>query len=565
MQRNRLCAVLAVALACAMGIPVQAAVAEEPAPASVPTQPAPAGTPRPMADVPLAERDEQQLFTDVPAPWRDYLLKARRAESLDDRLARCLAYPDLPGNAWPAGYGDAHCRYHLDDPLPLAEVARFVDAGDIAGLEQRIRTVFLRHGEPGGEGVHQVFGNFADTSAEGFDERLRIAERWVELAPESGYAALARAEVWRGRGWGVRGTAYVRDTPAAALREMQALHEKAVVEFGRAVSLQPDLIDAWIGLVDLVKAGSDDPVGAFAKARALDAGCGELAYRRMTNLLPRWGGSRGAMDAFASQLEPLVASRPLLANQQSSPFADYVDDVDDEQLYTPEVLDLLDEAVRLSGDEVSLAKAADVRMNIDGERRDLNRALAELLQVGRFKERSAWASGQLAWFLVRRDPTWALRLARQGVAKDPNSAWLHYLRGAAANNSRQFDEAQEHYLIAAVHADYSRAALRELSQMWLMDSELPPAEQAVRALPFIDRLLAEHPDDGRGLFMRMLARSAAASRRVVDDRDMEAFLAKADLSDPWQKRYYDEIKQAKAAATKRAAPEPAGLQPAKRR
>lgn len=557
MQRNRSRAAVAVALACAIGVWKQAA-ADEAAPVPADVQPAVTSTPRLLADVPLAARDERQLFTDVPAPWRDYLLKARRAELLDERLERCLAYPDLPGNAWPPGYGDAHCRYHFDDPLPIAEVARFVDDGDIAGLEQRIRTVFLRHGEPGGEGVHQVFGNFANTSDDGAEERLRIAERWIELAPDSGYAALARAEVWRGRGWGVRGTAYVRDTPPAALRAMQTLHEKAVAEFARAVSLQPDLIDAWIGLVDLVKAGSDDPVGAFAKARALDAGCGELAYRRMNNLQPRWGGSRAAVNAFASQLEPLVLARPLLANQQSSPFADYLGEVDKDELYTPEVLDLLDEAVRLSGDEVSLRMAADVRMNIDGERRDLNRALAELLQVGRFNERTAWADGQLARFLVRRDPTWALRLARQGVAKDPNSAWLHYLQGAAANNSLQFEEAQEQYLVAAVHADYSRAALRELSYMWLMASKLPPAERAARALPFIDRLLAEHPDDGRALFMRMLARSVTAPGQIIDERDVESFLAKADLSDPWQKERYDRIKQGAVAPTPHATQKPTG-------
>ena len=53
-----------------------------------------------------------------------------------------LYLPDLPGTAWPAGYGSAHCHYHLDEPLTLAQVAAFVDAGDVAGLERRIREIY---------------------------------------------------------------------------------------------------------------------------------------------------------------------------------------------------------------------------------------------------------------------------------------------------------------------------------------------------------------------------------------------------------------------------------------
>jgi hypothetical protein len=65
------------------------------------------------ADIPaIPEKPSADLFKDVPEPWRDYLVKARTAERISDPLQRCLTFPDLPGNKWPVGHAQAHCRYH---------------------------------------------------------------------------------------------------------------------------------------------------------------------------------------------------------------------------------------------------------------------------------------------------------------------------------------------------------------------------------------------------------------------------------------------------------------------
>ena len=420
------------------------------------------------------------------------------------------------------------------------------------GLERRIREIYAHHREPDGEGVHRIWGDFSA----GGDEAERIAARWSELAPKSGYAALASAEVLRGRGWDARGTRRIGDTPPEAIRAMDAYFAKARAGFRRAIELQPDLLDAYIGLVDIGRSDGDGAAEAFARAQALDPGCGELAFRHMQGLQPRWGGSQMAMLSYAGELRPLVSARPLLANQQSTPLSDYVGWSADDR-YAPESLDVLDEAVRLSGEEASLRAASDARRRIAGPRRDVPRAVAEQLQLGRFGEREAWGDRLVAQYLVRRDPTWARRVMAHGVALDPGDTFGRYLLGAANYNAGAYDEAERQYLLAAEGDDERRDALRELSAMWLYDAGLPPAAAAVRAEPFVDRLLAAFPDDGRGLFMRMHVHSMRDPRHAIAPGDLQAFLDHADRDDPWQRWRLEHLRQAMPARTPAAAAKPA--------
>ena len=488
---------------------------------------------------PPSPDDSWELTEDVPKAWHAYLLSARTAEELSDPLARCLAYPDLPGTKWPEGYSAAHCHYHLGEVPSVAETEELVSAGNIEELERRVRLLIATHDTetPERESVHWFFQQFSHEPEDG----LRVTQRWLALAPDSALAAVARGSALKGAGWEIRGTRWARETSDAKMRLMSSYFDQAEEQFRRGVELQPGWTFGYAGLMDIGKADRDD-VGdwAFEQANAIDPGCGEIAYRRMQSLEPRWGGSWEAMQAYAGQLASHVERRPLLANQISEPYVDFMSIIDRENRYTPDGIAMLELAVQTSGLEEGLQALADAIMSPADGTPDVHRGVAMLLQYSRFQPASAWAERMIGRYFVRRDPAWAKAALERAVAEDPENAQGRYLLGAANYNTGDFSEAEPHYLAAAENADYRADALGELAEMWLFSSELKPAEAAVRVRPFVERLLTAYPKDPDGRYMR-IAMKAAGPDGKLDVALIRDFLDVVDRSDGRQERRRAEL------------------------
>lgn len=479
---------------------------------------------------PLPAGGSPDLFKHEPEPWRTYFRAARKAEQLADPLERCLAYPDLPGTQWPAGYGAAHCHYHLGRVPTVAETDALVSAGNIVELEQRLRSLLATHETevPEREGVHLFFQQLSEEPKDG----LRITERWLALAPDSALAAVARGSALKGAGWEARGGKWARETSGTQMRVMSAYFDQAESQFKRATKLQPGWVYPYVGLMDVGKADRDE-VGewGFEKANAIDPGCGEVAYRRMQALEPRWGGSWGAMEMYAKQLAVHVARRPLLANQISEPYADFVSMVDEDQRRTPKAIALLESAVQTSGLEAGLHAAATAIMDPSEGEPDGRRGVAMLLQESRFQPAGTWADRAIGRYFVRRDPAWAKSVLQRAVAADSDDAFGQYNLGAANYNNGDFDEAEPHYVAAANNPDYQADALNELASMWLLDSGLEPGKAAAKAKPFVERLLKAHPKNANGLYLRIVLK-AVSPKGFLDEALIREFLAVADRSDP---------------------------------
>lgn len=498
--------------------------------------------------VPLSPSRSQDLFKDEPEPWRAYFQAARKAEQLADPLARCLAYPDLPGTQWLAGYGAAHCHYHFGRVPTVAETDGLVSAGNIDELERRLGALLATHETevPERESVHRFFQYLSEAPK----DALRITERWVALAPDSALAAIARGSALKGAGWEARGTNWSRETSDLQMRVMSAYFDQAEDQFRRAIKLQPDWVYGYVGLIDIGKADRDEAgEWAFEKANAIDPGCGEIAYRRMQGLEPRWGGSWEAMEAYSKQLALHVERRPLLANQISQPYADFISMVDREQRYTPKAIALLEVAVQTSGLEAGLHAAADAIINPSEGRPDTSRGVAMLLQESRFEPAGAWADRVIGGYFVRRDPAWAKSVLQRAVAEEPDNAYGRYYLGAANYNTGNFAEAEPHYLAAAEDPDYLAVALGELATMWLLDSGLEPGKAVAKARPFVERLLQAHPKNADGLYLRIVLK-AAGPKGVLDEALIREFLAVADRSHPLQERRRAELSRALDALKK---------------
>ena len=487
----------------------------------------------------IPEHPDPKRYEEVPVQWRDYLLQARAAERISDPLQRCLAFPDIPGNRWPTGHAAAHCRFHFaHKPLSLGEIAAMLDGGDEAKLEGLMDASLQRHFS------EQDFSEDIDSAFDVFSaspESDRVSAKWLEVAPQSAYANLARGKFLSNSAWDARGSKYAAETPRASMRRMSELMGQAISYFEKAIRLNPKLMPAYAALMNAGMADSLDDVenSALERAGKIDPACVEVARMRMWMLQPRWGGDYERMLGYANELKQYVPSRPQLAMHIEKPFSDRGSMLIQGNQYIESTLDVLDTAVAIGSDEDALRDAADVALNTADAKPDDWKGGAYLLQESRFRESNAWGDRNIARMLARKEPEWSLRYALRAIALEPDNAWGHYLAGAGYYNAGDYPEADREYAIAIKDPEQRQDSLREVAEMWLFSGfskdEAARKAGALRAKPYIDQLIAEYPDDGRGWLM-IFFEGMATSRGFVDEQGIRATLKKVDRSDPWQDR-----------------------------
>ena len=241
---------------------------------------------------------------------------AAKANAIADPLARCLAFPDLPGNAWPAGLARAHCELGHGPRIRLDDVRALLDSGDTAQLEARYTADLERHfaREPS-EAIHRDFDDF-DAS----DAADDVSERWLAAVPFSAYAHMARARHLLELG---SVPAPLRP-PDRAVVDMKYSVDRARPLLERAVAIEPRLLPAYRDQIGIAQFGADQAQAtqAYAAASKHDPWCRYTTAWHIAAYSPRSGGSYAQMDRLAATLAPHVAQRPLLALGQVWP--DYV-------------------------------------------------------------------------------------------------------------------------------------------------------------------------------------------------------------------------------------------------
>lgn len=492
----------------------------------------------------IPEEPQLERYQELPEPWREYMIRARAAERIADPLQRCLAFPDLPGNRWPEGHAAAHCRHHFGAQGPtLEELDDLVAQGELARLEQTFDRILARHfaeAEPGEE-IHDTL---YDQMLAGTAEIDRITAAWIGQAPESAYANLARGAYLRGAAWKARGEDIASETPRESMRRMSELADAAIPYFERAISINPKLIAAHVGLLEIGMLDSRPELEerAFASAEKVDPACVALAHARMRALQPRWGGSYEQMLAYARRLSAHVPRRPHLAMFVGAPFADRGDRLAADKQFTRETLEILEIAIATGSDEGAFRDAANVAINLTEGQPDPIKGAAYLLQESRFRETTAWGARQIAWQLVGPEPEWSLNYSLRAVELEPGNTFANYLVGSGLSAVRRFDRAERAYRIAIEDPDYRQTSLREVAAMWLYGDAEAQEANAKRAGPYIDRLLREYPDDGRAWIMR-LDHDMLMDRPVGIDL-LRKVLAKLDRNDPPQADYAEMIEEA---------------------
>lgn len=483
---------------------------------------------------PIPPKDSSLVFKQAPEPWRDYLIKVRAAERIADPLQRCLAFPDLPGNHWPAGHAAAHCRFHAQNDVPavsLDEVSGYLTRHDAAGLHAKLDVYLEKHEAKGvfGEEIHSIFEQFGAD-----DDSDRISLQWLQRAPDDAYSNLARGSYLLNKAWKERGKQYASNTSASNMENMSALVDRAVPLLQKAARLNSRLMPAYVELMQAAMlVGRDDFAEAvFAAAQKQSPACILLVRQRMQSLLPRWGGSYAQTDAYMLALKPLLKEHPGIAIYFSLPDDDRASMLKGDDAYKSDAATLFDHAVDVGSYDEALRDAGNVALNRLDAPADDWRGFGLLLQESRFRPGNAWADKMMAWRLLRKEPEWALRYLLHAEKLAPSDTELQYMLGAAYYNARRYPEAQQHYTIAIDDPEQRQASLRELSTMWLFDAGLAPKQGAAKAKPFVDRLLAEYPDDGRAWIYRFTYMGRLG--QSVSTEQIRKFLAIADRTDPIQ-------------------------------
>lgn len=503
---------------------------------------------------PILAEAPGKVLPSAPAEWHDYFVRAREADRIADPLQRCLAYPDFPGNHWPAGHAAAHCRFYAgnnDVPvLGLDAVAAYLGRGDLKGLHAVLDGYLAKHYKA------EYVDERLDTFFVQFDAQSRsdeLSQRWLQLAPDDAYAMLARADYLLDKAWQVRGNKYARDTSNGQLENMQALLDRAEPLFFAAIAANRRLLPAYVKLLSLAMLEGNDKLGDQVQASADDQDPADMALvrQRLQMLEPRWGGSYERMAQYILQLTPQLGRRPVIAIYFAQPWRDKVDMLPGDGTYGSDAYGsvaagLLDQAVAAGSLNDALTDAADVALNPKDGSPDNWRGLALLLQLSRFRfgKNDAWSAEMIGRRLLREEPEWALSYLVPASKAGDHKPYMEYLLGAAYYNAHQFEAADVHYRNAIRDPNQRQASLEELSDMWLHAAGLPREQAAAKAKPLVDELLTYYPRDGRGWVYRF--ECEAAQRQSIRVKDMKDFLALADPADPVQRgtiKSFDEALQ----------------------
>ncbi|MDI9239567.1 DUF4034 domain-containing protein [Lysobacter sp. LF1] len=239
-----------------------------------------------------------------PAEWASYVAKVRKAEAVKNDEARCLAYPDLPGNKWRQGAAKGRCSLLRKPMLSLDQVDRLLASDEgVVELDRRFAAALDAHYQDPAQ-RDQVFVAFK--VFDGSARAGKVAERWLEAAPRSAFANAAAGTHYSERGWKARGQRFISQTSEADLKRMGDGFSRAVPLYLTALDLEPRLSVACVSLAAIGRQSSD-ALQQFGMDRCLkmDPDSYHVVQEWLNQVEPRWGGS----DAQLAKVVAYAAAR----------------------------------------------------------------------------------------------------------------------------------------------------------------------------------------------------------------------------------------------------------------
>ena len=383
-----------------------------------------------------------------PPEIRAFLTQAKAADTIADPLARCLAFPDLPGNRWPAGLARAHCDYAFGPHIARKQIAQFLERGATAELDALFRKDLDRHFSTS-DFSEVIHADFRDIDAS--QESNLLTTRWLMNAPNSPFALTARARYFQMVAVAARGKKTIQEMSTENLRVRSENAEKSIPLYRQALRLEPRLMPAYASLILVATMASKPEVAqaAFEQGTKVDSGCAAVADSEMSALRPEQGGDYDPMYAFFNKLKPDAAHRPLLLISMARPYIAQGRALDRDGKYE-ESRQLLHGASLRSTAPTTFEELAGTLLDFREVPERWN-MLVYLLEDSRFQNPAPWASQRLGMDLrgLAADPGWSVTVLKRYVVIEPNDGFGHWLLGRSYEKDHRAPEAEQQYLLAA--------------------------------------------------------------------------------------------------------------------
>lgn len=147
------------------------------------------------------------------------------------------------------------------------------------------------------------------------DESLeKYFNEWVETAPKSYAAYLARGIYFKNIGWKYQGSGYFSDISEKRAHNAHLYFEKALDDIQKSLQLNPKGILSYIYAMDLLRIFSRKEDMDRLVEQALEKNPNSLLARwfYLLYISPIWGGSVEAMEQFINEAKPYYKSNPKL-------------------------------------------------------------------------------------------------------------------------------------------------------------------------------------------------------------------------------------------------------------
>jgi tetratricopeptide (TPR) repeat protein len=135
---------------------------------------------------------------------------------------------------------------------------------------------------------------------------------WVNQRPGSVAALVARGTYLHAAGWHARGSESGIQTSRNQINRMTGFFRRGAADFNAALRLSPNSLVAYRALISIASVDREPAAARELLDRALKIQPYSFRLRAayMNYLLPRWGGSYGAMTKFAEESAPYAARNP---------------------------------------------------------------------------------------------------------------------------------------------------------------------------------------------------------------------------------------------------------------
>lgn len=449
-----------------------------------------------------------------------YFAQVRQAEAIQDPEQRCLAYPDLPDNAWPAGAAQARCLLVRAPPLPLAEIeSRLATADGGAWLEQHLDEMLDANADPRErDRIFHVFDPFDASEHAG-----SVATLWLRQMPESPFALTAMGKHRAAQGWASRGTQYAYKISDAQLQRMRQLFAGAAPLLSDALKREPRLTPACVALAEIGRQSSDAlQQAALAKCLQADPLSYYVVWEWMNGAMPKWGGSMDAMNAVAAYIRQHGPENPMLYSLLSQPLgyeASQMDKYADGQ----------------EGFVAASRAGPGARMMTNAgysywAKNDPWMALVYWSQAMRFWPDDMEVRGMRGRALhYVRDNAWAVKDLLPAAAADSNDLEVQYATGSALLRLGRLEESRPYLLRAQKLPGHQLGALERYCYTWIRSRESSKTKQARDCTA---ALVSQAPTQGLYWGWRYTVLSASRDESWVEAAGQ--FLLYADPKDPRQ-------------------------------